>query len=57
MKVRNKKTGQIGFLRYIHNGEFIIEDINATTNCEYIDKCHSLAELYEKWGDYEGDGE
>ena len=55
MKLKNKKTGEIGYLRSINWNEkaLIVMDKNGVQ----LDKCNSLAELTDEWEDYEGDEE
>lgn len=55
MKLRNKKTGEIGQIGYVatHDGQIIVEDISGeeypySVICGY----KSLAELNEEWEDY-----
>lgn len=56
MKLRNKKTGEIGQIGYVatHNGQIIVEDISGeeypySVICGY----NSLAKLNEEWEDAE----
>lgn len=55
MKLRNKKTGEIGKIGYIatDDGQFIVEDMSGeeypySVICSY----KTLAELKEEWEDY-----
>lgn len=56
MKLRNKKTGELGQIGYVatSGGEIIVEDISGD---EYpysvISSYKTLAELNEEWEDYE----
>lgn len=54
MKLRNKKTGEIGEIGYIgsSSGKLIVSPINRVA-CEEIASYNSLAELNEEWEDYE----
>ena len=49
MKLRNKKTGEIGELTYFNSHMYILVDNELKTNLYY----NSLAELNEEWEDYE----
>ena len=51
MKLRNKKTGEIGFLSITWglNDKILITDRNGVQLAKY----NSLTELNEEWGDYE----
>lgn len=51
MKLRNKKTGEIGYLRSINWNEtaLIVMDKDGVQ----LARCTSLAELNEEWKDYE----
>ena len=57
MKLRNKKTGEIGQIGYVatQDGQIIVEDISGE---EYpysiISSYDNLAELNEEWEDVEG---
>ena len=54
MKLRNKKTGEIGEIGYIGStdGSIDVNPINRVA-CETIASYNSLAELNEEWEDYE----
>lgn len=51
MKLRNKETGEIGNLKSFNNDKRVCVWINKETDLDYI--YNSLAELNEKWEDYE----
>jgi hypothetical protein len=55
MKLRNKKTGEMGIINYFDNQSIVIypidENWNAKGDKKYV--YHSLAELNEEWEDYE----
>lgn len=51
MKLRNKETGEIGNLKSFNNDKRACVWINKETDLDYI--YNSLAELNEKWEDYE----
>jgi hypothetical protein len=49
MKLRNKKTGEIGYTAVLHSKAIVIMDENAIQLASYT----SLAELNSEWKDYE----
>lgn len=55
MKLKNKKTGDMGIINYFDNQSIVIypidENWNAKGDKKYV--YHSLAELNEEWEDYE----
>lgn len=55
MKLRNKKTGEMGIINYFDNQSIVIypidENWNAKGDKKYV--YHSLTELNEEWCDYE----
>ena len=55
MKLKNKKTGEMGIINYFDNQSIVIypidENWNAKGDKKYV--YHSLAELNEEWEDYE----
>ena len=55
MKLRNKRTGEIGIINYFDNQSIVIypidENWNAKGDKKYV--YHSIAELNEEWEDYE----
>ncbi|MEE0887912.1 MAG: hypothetical protein U0L97_01710 [Candidatus Saccharimonadaceae bacterium] len=55
MKLKNKKTGEMGVINYFDNQSIVIypidENWNAKGDKKYV--YHSLAELNEEWQDYE----
>lgn len=57
MKLKNKKTGEMGIINYFDNQSIVIypidENWNAKGDKKYV--YHSLAELNEEWEDYEDD--
>ena len=52
MKLRNKKTGEIGELTYFADKVYVLVNNELNTNLNYT----SLAELNEEWEDYEEKG-
>ena len=58
MKLKNKKTGEIGEIGYIGStdGSIDVNPINRVA-CETIASYNSLAELNEEWEDYKSDKE
>lgn len=58
MKLRNKKTGEIGEIGYIGStdGSIAVNPINRVA-CETIASYNSLAGLNEEWEDYKSDKE
>lgn len=54
MKLKNKKTGEIGEIGYIgsSSGKLTVKPINGVA-CESAASYSSLAELNAEWGDYE----
>ena len=56
MKLRNKKTGEMGIINYFDNQSIVIYPIDENWNAKGDKKCvvyHSLAQLNEEWQDYE----
>ena len=55
MKLKNKKTGEMGIINYFDNQSIVIypidENWNAKGDKKYV--YHSLTELNEEWEDYE----
>ena len=55
MKLRNKKTGEMGIINYFDNQSIVIypidENWDAKGDKKYV--YHSLADLNEEWEDYE----
>lgn len=55
MKLKNKKTGEMGIINYFDNQSIVIypidENWNAKGDKKYV--YHSIAELNEEWCDYE----
>ena len=55
MKLRNKRTGEIGIINYFDNQSIVIYPIDKNWNAKGDKKYvyHSLTELNEEWEDYE----
>ena len=51
MKIKNKETGEIGYLKEIDLNVGGLRIVNA--NNDTVAECKSLAELNAEWGDYE----